>query len=99
MMICRIRDYAYRDEGVQIESDMYFCRRFVFSVFSPVHTFGNQFDSRRINSSDGPLEASWQPEITSSALSEEVRMSLLVMHDNFPEKFLYQSNLPCPIGM
>ena len=46
-----------------------------------------QFDSRRINSSDGSLEAPWQPEITSSTLREEVRMSLLVILDSFPERF------------
>ena len=62
MMICRIRDYAYRYEGDKIESDVYFCSIFIFSVFSPVHTFGYQFDSCRINSSDGSFESSRQPE-------------------------------------
>ena len=31
-MICRIRDYAYRHEGDKIESDVYFCSSFMFSV-------------------------------------------------------------------
>lgn len=43
----------------------------MFPMFCPVHAFGYQFNSRGINSPDGPLEAPRQPEITSPSLSKK----------------------------
>ena len=78
---------------------MYFCCCFVFSVLGPIHALGYQFNSCRVNCSDGPFETPGQPEITSSSLGEKLGMRLLVMLNCFPEKLLYQSNIPCPISM
>lgn len=99
MMIGRILDHAYGYERDQVKANMYFYSGFVFPVFSPVHVFGYQINSRGLNSPDGPLEAPRQPEITSPSLSKKLRMCLLVMLDSFPEKLLYQRDIPCAIGM